>query len=48
MTYTVTVLDEMTGQIDHLIVKSDTFEGMIYKVESDPDHEYEVIEYEYE
>lgn len=45
MTYGVTVLDEMTGQIDHLIVEADTLEGMIHKVESDPDHEYEIILY---
>lgn len=46
MVYDVTVLDEKTGRVSVLTMPSDTYEGLIYAVESLPGHEYEIIEIE--
>lgn len=46
MTYKVTVFDEVDGGYDVLTVNTKTLEIAIYLVESDPLHEYEIIEIE--
>jgi hypothetical protein len=45
-TYTVTVYDELDGGHDVLKVEAQTFEQVIHIVESNPHHEYEIIEIE--
>lgn len=44
--YSVTVYDELNGGVDVLTVYAKTFEQVIYMVESDPKHEYEIIDIE--
>ena len=46
MTYQVTVYDELQGGVDKLTIKADTVDQVIYIVESNPHHEYEIIEIE--
>ena len=45
-TYSVTVYDELGGGIDVLTVQAKTIDSVIYIVESNPKHEYEIIEIE--
>ena len=45
-TYIVTVDDELHGGSDTLIIKAKTVEQVVYIVESNPKHEYEIIEIE--
>tara|TARA_R110001632_G_scaffold158790_1_gene276946 strand:+ start:218 stop:370 length:153 start_codon:yes stop_codon:yes gene_type:complete len=47
-TYTVTVYDELHGGSDTLTIKAKTIEQVVYIVESNPKHEYEIIEIEKE
>ncbi len=44
--YTVTVYDELEGGVDVLTVEAKTIDSVIYIVESNPKHEYEIIEIE--
>jgi len=44
--YSVTVYDELHGGVDVLTVYAKTIEQVVYKVESDPNHEYEIIDIE--
>lgn len=43
-TYTVEVYDELYGGTDTLTIQADTIDQVIYMVESNPKHEYEIIE----
>ena len=45
-TYTLTVMDCVSGYTKIVRVEASTREEAIYKVESDPKHEYEVIEFD--
>lgn len=45
-TFEVTVYDELDGGIDKLTVKAKTVDQVIYVVESNPKHEYEIIDIE--
>ena len=47
-TFTLSVMDCISGYTDVIKVRANTRDEAIYKVESDQDHEYEVIEFEYE
>ena len=47
-TFTLSVIDCITGYTDVIRVKAKTREEAIDLVESDPEHEYEIIEFEYE
>lgn len=47
-TFTLSVLDCITGYTSVIKVQAKTRDEAIYKVESDPKHEYEIIEFEYE
>lgn len=47
-TYIVTVYDELPGGSDTLTIKAKTIEQVVYIVESNPKHEYEIIEIEKE
>lgn len=47
-TYKVTVYDELGGGVDVLTIQAKTVDGVIYIVESNPKHEYEIIEIERE
>lgn len=47
-TYSVTVYDELHGGSDTLTIKAKTIDQVVYIVESDPKHEYEIIEIEKE
>ena len=44
--YTVTVYDELEGGVDVLTVEAKTIDSVIYIVESNPKHDYEIIEIE--
>ena len=44
--YEVTVYDEVDGGMDKLVVKASTIDQVIHIVESNPKHEYEIIEIE--
>jgi transaldolase len=44
--YSVTVYDELCGGVDVLTVYAQTFQQVIDKVESDPNHQYEIIDIE--
>lgn len=44
-TYSVTVYDETSG-VDALTILAKTIDEVVYKVESDPNHEYEIIDIE--
>lgn len=44
--FEVTVYDEIDGGMDTLIVQAQTVDQVIYTVESNPKHEYEIIEIE--
>lgn len=44
--YSVTVYDELNGGVDVLTIYAKTFEQVIHKVESDSNHEYEIIDIE--
>ncbi len=46
MTYKVTVYDEVNGGMDVLTVMAKTIDQVIYIVESNPNHEYEIVEIE--
>ena len=45
-TYSVTVYDELSGGVDVFTVQAKTIDSVIYIVESNPRHEYEIIEIE--
>ena len=45
-TYSVTVYDELGEGVDVLTVQAKTVDSVVYIVESDPKHEYEIIEIE--
>ena len=45
-TYEVVVYDEVCGGVDKLTVKAKTIDKVIYIVESNSKHEYEIIEIE--
>ena len=45
-TYTLTVMDCVSGYTKIVRVEASTREEAIYKVESDPKHEYEVVEFD--
>lgn len=45
-TYSVTVYDELGGGVDVLTVRAKTIDSVIYIVESNPKHEYEIVEIE--
>jgi hypothetical protein len=45
-TFEVTVYDELDGGTDTLTIQAKTVGQAIYKVESNPNHEYEIIEIE--
>lgn len=45
-TYSVTVYDELGGGIDVLTVQAKTVDSVIHIVESNPKHEYEIVEIE--
>jgi hypothetical protein len=45
-TYEVIVYDEVCGGMDKLTVQAKTIDQVIYIVESNPKHEYEIIEIE--
>jgi len=47
-TYIVTVYDELHGGSDTLTIEAKTVDQVIYIVESNPKHEYEIIEIEKE
>ena len=47
-TYSVTVYDELGGGVDVLTVQAKTIDSVIHIVESNPKHEYEIIEIERE
>ena len=47
-TYTVTVYDELGGGIDVLTIQAKTIDSVIHIVESNPKHEYEIVEIERE
>lgn len=44
--YSVTVYDELNGGVDVLTIYAKTYDQVVDKVESDPNHEYEIIEIE--
>lgn len=44
--FEVTVYDELGGGMDKLTVEAKTVDQVIYIVESNPKHEYEIIEIE--
>lgn len=44
--YSVTVYDELNGGVDVLTIYAKSFDQVIHKVESDPNHEYEIIDIE--
>jgi len=46
MKFEVTVLDENTGIVQTLTIAANSHDEVMYKVESDPHHEYEIIEIE--
>jgi len=45
-TYTLTAMDCVSGYTKRIRVEANTREEAIYKVESDPRHEYEIIEFD--
>ena len=45
-TYEVAVYDELHGGSDTLTIKAKTVDQVVYIVESNPKHEYEIIEIE--
>ena len=45
-TYTLTAMDCVSGYTKRIRVEAKTREEAIYKVESDPQHEYEIIEFD--
>ena len=45
-TYTLTVMDCVSGYTKLVRVEASTREEAIYKVESDPKHEYEVVAFD--
>lgn len=45
-TYAVAVYDELHGGTDTLTIEAETIDQVIYMVESNPKHEYEIIEIE--
>ena len=45
-TYEVTVYDELYGNTGTLTLEAKTIDQVIYMVESNPKHEYEIIEIE--
>jgi hypothetical protein len=45
-TYILTVMDCVSGYTKSVKVEANTRDEAIYKVESDPKHEYEVIEFD--
>ena len=45
-TYEVTVYDELYGGTSTLTLEAKTIDQVIYMVESNPKHEYEIIEIE--
>ena len=45
-TYAVTVYDELNGGSDLLTIEAKTIDQVVYMVESNPKHEYEIIEIE--
>ena len=45
-TFEVTVYDELGGGTDTLTIQAKTIDQVIYVVESNPNHEYEIIEIE--
>lgn len=45
-TYTLTVMDCVSGYTKSVRVEASTRDEAIYKIESDPKHEYEVIEFD--
>ena len=47
-TFTLSVLDCISGYTSVIRVQAKTRDEAIDKVESDPEHEYEIIEFEYE
>ena len=46
MRFSVQALDCATGRIHDILVTAKTLDSAIDKVESDPDHEFEIIEIE--
>jgi hypothetical protein len=44
--FEVTVYDELNGGTDMLTIQANTVDQVIYIVESNPKHEYEIIEIE--